>query len=186
VKEAKDQRRGVLLEAVHGVNDNVEMGIGYNFTNFVDDLTNLSYTVQGPYIRMTGKLYDQSPEERARAKARWMDHRVELYAWKMVKKEFERKDSQIVQELNRMYRAAEKANKLGKYEDARQIYRHIILVTQMMYQEAALFVRHHIDFEEKIYNAFQRAQEYFDKGEFWQARKLWEKIVEEASKAVLE
>jgi hypothetical protein len=55
-----------------------------------------------------------------------------------------------------------------------------------MYEEAAQFVRQHIAYEENIYNAYQRAQEYYDKGEFWQARKLWEKIVEEASKAVLE
>jgi len=186
VKEAKDQKRGVLLEAIHNINDNVELGIGYNFTNFVDDLTSLDYTVAGPFIRMTGKLYDQSPEERARAKARWMDRRVELHAWKMVRKEFEDKSSPVVKELNQMYQMAQIAHELGKYEDARQVYKDIILVTQIMYEEAAMFVRQHISLEERIYNAFLRAQEYYEKQDFWQARKLWEKIVEEASKAVLE
>ena len=186
VQEAKDRKSGFLLEAVHSVNDNVEMGIGYNFTSFVDDLTNLSYTVQGPYLRMTGKLFDQSPAERARARARWIDRRVELYAWKMVKVEFHRKDSPIVLELNQVYQKAQAANKRGHYDEAQQLYKRIIIVTQMMYEEAAQFVRHHIDFEERVFNAFQRAREYFDKGDIWQARKLWEKIVEEASRAVLE
>ncbi len=186
VQEAKDKKSGVLLEAVHHVNDNVELGIGYNFTNFVDDLTNLGYTAQGPFMRMTGKLYDQTPQERARAKARWLDRRVELYAARMVKREFERKDSQIVAELNERYKRARIAAELGKYDEAQHIYKNIIQVTRMMYEEAAQFVRHHIDFEERVYNAFQRAEEYYHKGELWQARKLWEKIVEEASKAVLE
>ncbi len=171
---------------MHHVNDNVELGIGYNFTNFVDDLTNLGYTAQGPFMRMTGKLYDQTPQERARAKARWLDRRVELYAARMVKREFERKDSQIVAELNERYKRARIAAELGKYDEAQHIYKNIIQVTRMMYEEAAQFVRHHIDFEERVYNAFQRAEEYYHKGELWQARKLWEKIVEEASKAVLE
>ncbi len=186
VREAGDRKTGFLVEAVHGMNNNIELGVGYNFTNFVDDLTDLGYTVQGPFIRMTGKLYDQSPEERARAKARWLDHRVDLYAKKMIKDELMRRDGPLVMELNKMYQEAQSANARGKYEDARQLYKNIILATQMMYEEAAQFVRHHIAWEEGIYNAFQRAKEYYDKGDFWQARKLWEKIVEEASKAVLE
>jgi uncharacterized repeat protein (TIGR01451 family) len=186
VKEARDQKRGLLVEAVRSVNDNVELGIGYNFTNFVDDLTNLSYTVQGPFIRMTGKLYDQSPEERARARGKWLEHRVEIYAKRMLKKEIEDPNSRVMVEFNRMYQMAKAAQQHGKYEESREIYKNIITATQMMYEEAAQFVRHHIAYEEKIYNAYQRAQEYYAKGEFWQARKLWEKIVEEASKAVLE
>jgi tetratricopeptide (TPR) repeat protein len=164
----------------------VELGIGYNFTNFVDDLTNLSYTVQGPFIRMTGKLYDQSPEERARSRAKWVEHRVEIYAKRMLQKEVQDPNSKIMMDLNRMYRMAKAAQQHGKYEESREIYKNIITTTQMMYEEAAQFVRQHIAYEENIYNAYQRAQEYYDKGEFWQARKLWEKIVEEASKAVLE
>ncbi|MFH0753506.1 MAG: hypothetical protein V2A70_02955 [Candidatus Omnitrophota bacterium] len=186
VQEAQDQKSGVLLEAVHGMNDNMELGIGWNFTQFVDDLTDLDYTVQGPFIRMTGKLYDQSPEERARAKAKWLDHRIDLYARKMIRAELERKDGALVVELNKMYQEAQEANARGRLEDARQGYKNIIQVTQLMYEEAAQFVRQHISWEEGIYNAFLRAKEYYDKGDFWQARKLWEKIVEEASKAVLE
>jgi tetratricopeptide (TPR) repeat protein len=186
VREARDQKRGVLVEAVRNMNDNMELGVGYNFTNFVDDLTSLDYTVQGPFVRMTGKVYDQSPEERARARQRWKDHRIELYAWKMVRREFNNTTSPIVIELNRRYQAARSANDLGNFEEAQRIYKEIILATQLMYEEAAGFVRKHIAFEENIYAAFQRAQEYFDKKDFWQARKLWEKIVDEASKAVLE
>jgi uncharacterized repeat protein (TIGR01451 family) len=185
-QEAKDKKSGFLLEAVRSVNDNLELGVGYNFTDFVDDLTNLGYTVQGPFIRMTGKLYDRSPEERARARQKWLDHRIELYAWKMVNDEFRRVDSPVVLEMNQIYQAAQASAKAGHYAEAQKAYKDVILGTQLMYEEAANFVRKHISFEEKLYNAFSRAREYYDKGELWQAKKLWEKIVEEAERSMLQ
>ncbi|MBF0386539.1 MAG: DUF11 domain-containing protein [Candidatus Omnitrophica bacterium] len=185
-REAQDSKTGFLVEAVRSLNDNVELGVGYNFTDFVDDLTNLSYTVQGPYIRMTGKLYDRTPEERARARQKWLDRRIDLYAWRMVNTEFTRKDSPVVLEMNALYRLAQAANQSGKYEESRKLYKDVILATQIMFEEAANFVRKHIAFEEKLYNAFQRAKEYYDKGELWAAKKLWEKIVEEAERSMLQ
>jgi len=184
-QEAQDRKSGFLVEAVRSLNDNMELAVGYNFTDFVDDLTNLSYNSQGPYVRMTGKLYDRSPEERARARAKWIDRRVDRYAWKMVANELTRKDSAIVLEMNQMYRTAQAAQEHGQYEEANKIYKGIIQATDMMYQEAAQFVRKHIAFEEKLFNAYQRAHEYYDKGEYWMARKLWEKIVEEAERSML-
>ncbi|NTV29106.1 MAG: hypothetical protein HGA80_03385 [Candidatus Omnitrophica bacterium] len=184
-REAKDSRQGFLLEATHSVNSNVELGIGYNFTQFIDDLTSLDYTVAGPFIRMTGKLYDRTPEERARARALWIDRRVEYYAWKMVSSELKKSDSPILKEFNDMYRDAGEANRNGDLEKAREIYKNVVLGVQMMLSEASQFVRGHISFEEKLYNAQQRAREYYDKGDYWMAKKIWEKIVEEASAAML-
>jgi tetratricopeptide (TPR) repeat protein len=185
-REAKDQKRGAMVEAVRSVNDNLEMGVGYNFTDFADDLTNLDYTVAGPFIRMTGKLYDRTPEERARARAKWLDRRVQAYATKMVEDEFKKKDSPVVLELNQMYRMAQVAAEKEDYEQSKKIYKDIVLATDMMFEEAAQFVRKHISFEEKLFNAHQRALEYYDRGDYWMAKKIWEKIVEEASKAVVE
>ncbi|NLE65633.1 MAG: DUF11 domain-containing protein, partial [Elusimicrobia bacterium] len=185
-EEAKDKKTGVLVEAVRSINDNIELGIGYNFTDFADDLTNLDYTAQGPYIRMTGKLYDRTPEERARAREKWIERRVQRYASAMVKEELHRTNSPLVLELNQMFRMAQVAYDLGKYPESRQIYRDILMATQMMFEEAAQFIRKHIAFEEALFNAYQRAQEYYQNGEFWMARKLWEKIVEEAERSMLE
>ncbi|MEI6438226.1 MAG: hypothetical protein WCO69_05710 [Candidatus Omnitrophota bacterium] len=185
-QEARDRKSGFLVEAVRSINDNVELGVGYNFTDFVDDLTNLSYTVQGPFIRMSGKLYDRTPEERARAREKWLDRRIEIYAWKMVNTEFTRKDSPVVLEMNALYRMAQAASQRGQLEESRRLYKDVILATQLMYEEAANFVRQHISFEEKLYNASLRAREYYDKGELWAAKKLWEKIVEEAERSMLQ
>ena len=81
--EAKDNKQGIMLEATREINANTELAIGWNFTKYRDDLTNLSYTSQGPFVRMTGKFYDETPEERARASAKWMDARISEWAWEL-------------------------------------------------------------------------------------------------------
>ena len=54
--EADDRRYGVLMELTKKINKNFEIGLGYNFTDFSDDLAHLDYTSQGPFIRITGKF----------------------------------------------------------------------------------------------------------------------------------
>ena len=69
-KQAEDKKHGALVEVSRNIGDFVQLGIGYNFTEFNDDLTHLDYTAHGPYIRITAKLFDRSPREKARAKQR--------------------------------------------------------------------------------------------------------------------
>ena len=49
--EAKDNKQGILLEATREINANTELAIGWNFTNYSDDLTNL---VIHPKGRLSG------------------------------------------------------------------------------------------------------------------------------------
>ena len=49
-REAKDQRRGFLFEVCRDIGDYLQIGVGYNFTEFNDDLTDLGYTACGPFI----------------------------------------------------------------------------------------------------------------------------------------
>ncbi|PTX17941.1 hypothetical protein SAMN04488598_1523 [Halanaerobium congolense] len=51
-KLAADRRDGFLLGAYKGFNNNTKVGIGYNFTDFNDDLTNLSYEAKGWFINL--------------------------------------------------------------------------------------------------------------------------------------
>ena len=54
--EAKNQNTGALAAIYRNVNDNFKMGIGYNFTNYTDDLTNLSYNNKGIFVNAVGKF----------------------------------------------------------------------------------------------------------------------------------
>ena len=68
VVQAKDLKYGALLEVSRRIGEFIRVGAGYNFTDFSDDLTNLDYTVHGPFVRITGALYDRTPEEVERSK----------------------------------------------------------------------------------------------------------------------
>ena len=51
-EEAQDMKHGALLEVTRNIGDFLQAGVGYNFTDFNDDLSRLDYTSQGPYVRV--------------------------------------------------------------------------------------------------------------------------------------
>jgi hypothetical protein len=180
--EAKDSRQGFLLEASRKINDFAKLGVGYNFTAFNDDLTNLSYTAQGPFLRVTGSAYDRTPAERQRARARWLEERVSRWAWKMVYNELKRPDSKVVREMNQLYVMADVAAKNGQLDESKQLYTDVVMAGQMMFEEASQFIREQIAFEEKMNQLTVEADEAFKQGELLKARKLWETVIEQSQK----
>ncbi len=54
--DAKDRRSGMLFAIYRQLGDNVKLGAGYNFTDFSDDLTDLSYKSHGVFINIIGKM----------------------------------------------------------------------------------------------------------------------------------
>ncbi|MBT8143094.1 MAG: hypothetical protein KJO55_00235, partial [Gammaproteobacteria bacterium] len=55
VDEANSTRDGWLIALDRHINNNFRLGIGYNFTDFSDDLTNLDYDHKGWFINAIGK-----------------------------------------------------------------------------------------------------------------------------------
>ena len=47
---------GVLVGIYRRLGNYLKMGIGYNFSNFSDDLTQLDYKHQGLFINLIGKI----------------------------------------------------------------------------------------------------------------------------------
>jgi flagellar motor protein MotB len=54
--DAQDRRSGALLGIYRHLGKNLKFGIGYNFTDFSDDLTDLSFDSQGVFINLIGKI----------------------------------------------------------------------------------------------------------------------------------
>ncbi len=183
--EAQDQKRGFMLEASRRMNDNAQLGVGYNFTTFTDDLTDLGFTAQGPFLRVTAKLYDRTPEEMARAKQRRLEESISSWAWAMVNEELARPQSPIVAELKNLFVVAQSMKELGKLEESQRIYKDIIVTGEMMFEEAADYIRSHIAEEEKLKGLYDQANEYFKKDQYDDAKKLWEKILEDAKRSML-
>ncbi len=54
--DAQDSRSGVLVGLYRHLGHHVKVGIGYNFSDFSDDLTQLDYRHQGLFINVIGKI----------------------------------------------------------------------------------------------------------------------------------
>lgn len=54
--QAGDRRSGFLVSVYRQVGNHLKAGMGYNFTDFSDDLTDLSYHSQGLFINVVGKF----------------------------------------------------------------------------------------------------------------------------------
>lgn len=54
VHEADDERAGFLAALYRHLGQHVKIGAGYNFTDFSDDLTDLSYRSRGPFVNILG------------------------------------------------------------------------------------------------------------------------------------
>jgi flagellar motor protein MotB len=54
--DAQDQREGALLGLYRHIGNNIKVGVGYNFTDFSDDLTDLDYNSQGVFVNFVGKI----------------------------------------------------------------------------------------------------------------------------------
>jgi hypothetical protein len=55
-RELEDRKTGFLTAAYYHVNENLKVGLGHNFTDFSDNLTDLSYRSRGWFLNMLGKF----------------------------------------------------------------------------------------------------------------------------------
>jgi predicted porin len=56
VKQAGDSRTGVLVGLYRHLGDHAKVGVGYSFSEFSDDLTNLEYRSKGLFLNVIGKF----------------------------------------------------------------------------------------------------------------------------------
>ena len=54
--DLNESRAGALAAVSRYFGDHVKVGLGYNFTDFSDDLTDLSFDHQGVFLNVTGSL----------------------------------------------------------------------------------------------------------------------------------
>jgi hypothetical protein len=54
--DLSESRSGVLATVSRYLGDHLKVGLGYNFTDFSADLTELSFDHQGVFLNVTGSL----------------------------------------------------------------------------------------------------------------------------------
>jgi hypothetical protein len=56
IHESGDQRKGVLIGCYRHFGQNLKIGVGYNFTDYSDNLTDVSYKSHGFFLNTVGKF----------------------------------------------------------------------------------------------------------------------------------
>lgn len=123
-KQAEDKKHGVLVEIARNVGDFLQVGVGYNFTKFNDDLTSLDYTSQGPFIRVTGKFYDRSPAEKRRRRQRTLE-RKKVRREAESRKELERQSND---EISSLYKEAMSFYEQDRFDKATAVLEQILSI----------------------------------------------------------
>jgi hypothetical protein len=54
--DLSQRRRGALAAIYHRIGKNLKAGVGYNFTDFSDDLTDLKYNHRGIFLNLIGTM----------------------------------------------------------------------------------------------------------------------------------
>ncbi|MCK4462718.1 MAG: hypothetical protein KAU58_00210, partial [Candidatus Omnitrophica bacterium] len=181
VVQAEDLKQGALVEVSRRIGEYVKVGAGYNFTDFSDDLTDLDYTVHGPFVRMTGVLYDRSPEEIERAKKKELERNIEKWAWELVNNELARPDSEVMKELYKYFYLAQIAYEEGRLKEAKELYGKIQEAGKRVYEEALEYVRNRVELEKRLKSYDELAGIYHKEGRFLEAKELWQKIITESA-----
>ncbi len=55
-RELQDRKNGWVTAAYYHVNENLKVGVGYNFTDYSDNLTDMSYRSKGWFLNVLGKF----------------------------------------------------------------------------------------------------------------------------------
>jgi len=179
-KEAEDCKQGALLEVNRKIGQFVQLGVGYNFTEFNDDLTHLDYTSQGPFVRLTATIYDRTPEEIEQARQQALEQNIKVWVSQLIDEQLNNETSPVMQKLNNLYRTAQKLQAEGRMKEARELYEQIITTGNMLYNDAEEYIRQRIKLEEKLKKDNELALQYYEQGRLQEAKQLWEKMIQEA------
>ena len=185
VVQAKDCKQGALFEVSRRIGEYIKVGAGYNFTDFSDDLTDLDYTVHGPFVRMTGILYDRSKDEIERAKKKTEGKNIKRWTKEMVNNEIAPSGSKTLVELNDCLLHAETEEEKGNLEEAKALYKKVEEETDKIQKETESSVKDRVEWEKRLKSYDELAAIYYKDGKLVEAKKLWQKIIDEIQKEEL-
>jgi hypothetical protein len=177
-EQAKDYKQGALVEVSRQIGPYAELGLGYNFTDFNDDLSHLDYTSHGPFIRVTGKFYDRSESEKQRYENKELDKKINQWA-------YERADSnkQELKELNKKLKQARDLEARGSLIQAKELYLDVYNQARAVYLRERDYIKEQIKFEKELEKQNALARSYYEQGRLKEARRLWQDIIDKIKRS---
>jgi len=177
-KQAEDRKQGALIELARNIDEYLQIGVGYNFTDFNDDLTNLDYTAHGPFFRITGKLYDRTPEEIERSQQRAFGRKKKGILGVRIKERFKKQEDEAVKKVLALFEQANEALEAGEFEKAKEKYNQVIVSLAQIEIEEILKIDEIIEREEEIRAIFESANRLYKDGKVDQALERYNKCAD--------
>lgn len=172
-KQAEDQKHGALIEVARKVGEFVQLGVGYNFTDFNDDLTHLDYTAGGPFFRITGKFYDRTPEEIKRAREKAFERKIKNIVRMRLSKRFDEKDSREKEKILALYSQANNLYEELEFARAEEKYTEILAVISQLETEERVRIGEILKKEEGINSLFKKANSLYKDNELRKAQDVY-------------
>jgi len=148
--EADDCKQGVLFELSRKIGEYAQIGVGYNFTDFNDDLTHLDYTSHGPFFRITATIYEPSPQEIEKAKEKRLEAKINKWTKKIANSKLAISGSEVSKELHEYFYQARQLMKERDFEAAKELYQKITTKAEAIYEEAERYVRSSLEKGEEL------------------------------------
>ena len=172
-EQAEDTKQGALIEISRNLGQFIQLGTGYNFTDFSDDLTHLDYTSHGPFIRLTGKLYDRTPEEIEQAKQAALERKLEVLLTKRLKQ------SPQKEEILTLYNQAEHLYTQGQLKEAQAKYQTLLTTINQIELEERIKLEQLLKQEQEINSLYHQANELYKNGLINEAQEYYNKCLKQ-------
>ena len=177
-EQAEDTKQGALVELSRNLGQFIQVGCGYNFTDFSDDLTHLDYTSHGPFIRLTGKLYDRTPEEIAQAKQKAQQTKLEHLLKERISLRFKQQTPET-EAILASYQEASRLYTQGELKAAQTKFNQTLTLIDNLEHKERLKLEQLLKQEDEINSLFEEANSLYREGQLKQALKYYQQCLEE-------
>ena len=124
---------------------------------------------------------DKLPEEIERIRKMMIEEHIKEWSWYLVNKELARPNSPVRKKLARLLNYARHFQKQERLKEAKEYYEQIASISESLYQQAEDYVRSAVSHQQKIKEYQTQASSQYKEGNFKEAKRLWQKLIEESN-----
>ncbi len=170
-------KHGVAAEAGLTLFKHLRVAAGYNFLEYDDqEYPDESYQGLGPYLNCSVKVMEQELEQIPGIRGLLLD-RVDIIKEKLFKARIKALSQDKKARLNAKFNQAEALYQQAKYQEARKLYREIILAARQIRFEVDMKINTRLEEEKAVFKLFHQAELLYNQGKYQEAKKLYQQIL---------
>jgi len=178
-KQAEDQKQGALIELSRNIGEFIQAGVGYNFTDFNDDLTSLDYTAHGPFVRITGKFYDRTAQEIEYARQKAFEKKIEDVVRRCLYERFNKEGDEYRVKILSLYEQANSLYADNEFVKAEKKYDKVLITILQLEIEERAKIEQKVEREEEINALYKQGNYLYKEGKLEEAEDIYMRCIKE-------